>query len=113
MTNKLAFPLSLVAAATLAACVSMPDTRAVGLADSTYVASVGTVPAGGTVRTGIGRVGHPMSSDTVVNGVAHQTVTLTMKDGSKQTLFVQGAQLRMHEVVEIGSDNRIRHVVVQ
>lgn len=113
MTNKLAFPLSIIAAATLAACVAMPDTRVTGVADNTYVASIASTPSGAPVRTGIGRVGHPMSSDTVVNGVAHQTVTLAMKDGSKQTLFVQGAQLRMHEVVEIGSDNRIRHVTVQ
>jgi hypothetical protein len=113
MTMKLAFPLSVVAAAALAACVSIPATRIAGTADNTYVASAAATPSSAPVRTGIGRVGHPMSSDTVVNGVAHQTVTITMKDGFKQTLFVNGAQLRMHELVEVRSDNTIRHVVEQ
>ena len=49
-----------------------------------------------------------MVSNTPLDGRASQTLTMTMKDRSKQTLFVQGGQLRMGEEVEIQSDNRIR-----
>ncbi len=113
MMKKLAIPLSLAAAFTLAACAGTTETRVAGSTDSTYIASVGTVPDGGTVRAGIGKVGHPMASDTPVNGTSNQIVTLSMRDGSKQTLVVRGGQLRMAEIVQVGPDGRIRHVVEQ
>jgi len=106
--KKFTIPLAIAAAASLAACVSAPETRVVSTADYVYLASSAPVVAIGSVRPGMARVGHPMSSTTPVDGSANQVVTMTMRDGSKQTLVTSGSQLRMAESVEIMPDGRIR-----
>jgi hypothetical protein len=110
--KRLTLPLTLAAASALAACAMSPETRMSRAQNqnqnqNVQVASAATVPTGGTVRSGLGRVGAPMLSTTPVDGSANQTVTMNMQDGSKQTLTLTGGQLRMGELVEIRSDNRV------
>ncbi len=105
--KKLTIPAAFCAAAMLSACVSIPETRVVGTADVVYMASTGPIIVGAPVRPGAGRVVHPMSSTTVVDGVANQVVTMNMRDGTKQTLVVSGSQLKTGESVVIRADNSI------
>src|SRR5262245_48523745 len=103
--KKFTIPLAIVAAASLAACVSAPETRVISATDSVYRASAGPVITSvGQVRSGLARVGFPMSSTTPYNGSATQVITFTMRDGTKQTVVTQGSQLRMAETVEILPD---------
>jgi len=88
--KKLTLPLTLLAAATLAACGS-PQMRSESMA---YSAPADTTPA----RSGYGKV----ASDLVdpngpVNAISEQRMTLTMQDGSTQVIDRRGHQVAVGE----------------
>lgn len=106
--NKLTLPLSLLAAATLAACAGAQQTQVLGTVDSTYVASAGTVQnTGPSVRTGKGKVAYLVDKDGPVNGVSTQRVTMHMNDGTTQVIETRGAQLAMGEHIRISQDSNV------
>ena len=106
--KKLALPLSLAMAATLAACAGTHDTAVVGSAENTYVASSGAVSSSETVRPGVGRVMYLTDLTGPVADISAQRVTLRMSDGTSQIVNVRGEQLRMGESIRIRNDNSIR-----
>ena len=103
--KKATFAFSLIAAATLTACVGAGPTQVLGTADSTVVASAGTATAA-SVRPGDGKVVYLVDPTGPVNGVSTQYVILNMSDGTQQSLTTRGAQLTMGEHITIhqGSD---------
>jgi len=105
MMKKLAISLSLAMTATLAAAAH--DTVVVGPADPAYVASSGPV-SGVAVRPGAGKVTYLTDLTGPVADVSSQRVTLRMDDGTLQTVFVRGEQLKMGESIRIRPDNSIR-----
>jgi hypothetical protein len=115
MIKKLAIPLSLAAMATLAACshgtrmqeqAEARPTQVLGTADSTLVASSGTVSAA-SVRTGKGKVAYLVDPTGPINGVSTQYVILHMSDGTSQSLTTRGAQLTMGEHIRISQNSNI------
>ena len=109
--NKLAIPLSLVAAATLAACAGVPQhegTVVMGSADVAYVASAQAVPIGSGVRPGAGKVSYLVDPAGPVADLSQQRVILKMKDGTTQGIFVRGEQLTLGEDIRIREDNSIQ-----
>jgi hypothetical protein len=107
--KKLAIPLSLAAAAVLAACAAPGGphaTRVVGAADATIVASTGTVvlPA---VRAGVGKIALLTDPTGPHADLSNQVAHLQMFDGSKQAIFVTGTQLTLGECISIRSSGYI------
>ena len=86
--KKLTISLSLLAAATLAACGS-PQVRTDS--EALYVTPV----SGATLRTGPGKIVELMDPTGPVNGVSWQRMTLKMEDGSSQIVDRRGQQLAM------------------
>ena len=104
--KKATFSLSLIAAATLAACASPQPTQVLGTADSTVVASTGTVTAA-SVRTGKGKIAYLVDPTGPINGVSTQYVVLHMSDGTSQSITTRGGQLTMGEHIRIAEGTSI------
>jgi len=103
--KNLAIPLTLVAAATLAACGGLPDRRA----DNRYIDSGSTVtavPYGTTgtldaAKPGPARIVFLRDHEGPVNGISDQELTLRMADGSLQTITTRGRQFAMGQRVVV------------
>lgn len=110
MIKKLAIPLSLAVAATLAACAGTGthETVVTGSTQTGFVASAVAVQSSGTVRPGAGKVALLTDLAGPVADISNQTVTVNMKDGTTQTIYVHGEQLMMGDSIRIGSDNSIK-----
>jgi hypothetical protein len=104
--KKATFSLSLIAAAMLTACVGAQQTQVLGTADSTVVASSGSVTAA-SVRPGKGKVAYLVDPTGPINGVSTQYVVMNMADGTQQSLTVRGAQLTMGEHIVISQNTNI------
>ena len=102
--KKANFSLSLIAAATLAACAGAQQTQVLGTADATLVASTGTVTAA-SVRPGKGKVSYLVDPTGPINGVSTQYVILHMSDGTSQSLTTRGAQLAWGEHIRISENS--------
>ena len=100
--KKLSIPLSLLAAATLAAC-GTPDVRS----DSASAIYVTPVP-NAQVRTGSGKVMELLDPAGPVNGISWQRMALRMDDGSLQVLDRRGPQVAMGETVRVQSDSSLK-----
>jgi hypothetical protein len=111
--KKLAIPLALLAAATLAACGTAGNTgttRATSAVGPTYVAYSGSVPigAGYTTRTGSGTVVALLDPRGPYANHSWQLVTRDMHDGSgRQTFAVEGVQLEFFENIRVNQDGTI------
>ncbi len=106
--KKIAIPFSLAVATTLAACAGTHETRVVSSAENALVASASAVPIGGAVRPGAGKVSLLTDLAGPVADISSQRVTVKMKDGTTQALYVHGEQLTMGEEIRIQSDNSIQ-----
>jgi hypothetical protein len=98
--NKFTIPLSLLAAATLAACGS----QQVRTDDSAYY--VTPVP-GSSVRAGAGKVAELLDPNGPVDGISWQRMTLKMDDGSSQIIDRRGKQVAMGEHVRVRADSSL------
>lgn len=107
MMKKLAIPLSLAVAATLAACAGTRDTVAGRSSETGFVASAVTVPASGTVRAGAGRVAFVVDPNGPVDGISSQRLTVNMQDGSTQFVDWRGKQVAIGEKVVVRSDSAL------
>jgi len=107
MMKKLAIPLSLAVAATLAACAGTRDTVSGRSSETGFVASAVTVPASGTVRAGAGRVAFVVDPNGPVDGISSQRLTVNMQDGSTQFVDWRGKQVAIGEKVVVRSDSAL------
>lgn len=103
MMKKLAIPICLLAAATLAACGSQQIQTA--RADSAVYVS--PVP-GSSLRTGTGKVAVLMDPTGPVDGISWQRMTLKMDDGSSQIVDRRGAQVAWGEHVQVRADGSLK-----
>jgi hypothetical protein len=92
--------LSLLAAATLAAC----GTNAVRTDSAVYVTPVPNAD----VRAGNGKIMELLDPTGPVNGVSWQRMALRMDDGSLQVLDRRGQQVAMGETVRVRSDATLK-----
>lgn len=99
--KKLAVPLSLVAAATLAACGGLPDNRSVDSGAAVYVVPTGTTGTLDAARPGPARIVFLKDSNGPVNGISDQELTLRMADGSLRTITTRGRQFAMGQRVRV------------
>jgi len=100
--NKLTISLSLIAAATLAAC-GTPQVRS-ERSEPAYAASVDAAP----LRPGSGRVAYLVDPRGPVNGISTQRITLHMNDGSTQMIDRRGQQVALGEHVRLRQDDTLR-----
>jgi hypothetical protein len=103
MMNKLAIPLSLAAAVTLAACGSQ-EVRTSNSESVPYASSADSTP----LRAGSGKVAYVVDPAGPVNGISTQRLTLHMNDGSMQMLDRRGEQVALGEHVRLRTDNTLR-----
>ena len=101
--NKLTIPLSLLAAATLAACGSHQVRTA--SSEPAYAASA---ESSAPLRAGSGRVAYLVDPAGPVNGISTQRLTLHMTDGSTQVIDRRGQQVALGEHVRLRTDNTLR-----
>lgn len=99
--KKLAIPLSLLAAATLAACGGLPETRSVDSGSAVYVVPTGTTGTLDAARPGPARIVFLRDPNGPVNGISDQELTLRMADGSLQTITTRGPQFAMGQRVRV------------
>lgn len=92
--KKLALPLTLLAAATLAACGS-PQVRS-----TEPVVYVTPVP-GATIRAGSGKIVELLDPTGPIDGISWQRMTLKMADGSMQFADRRGHQVALGEQVQV------------
>ena len=102
--KKLTIPLTLLAAATLAACAGHRDLTQVGTA---IIAPTATTTAAAP-RPGFGKVVELVDPTGPVDGITTQRMTLRMEDGSTQVVEQRGHQVALGERVQIRPDNSIR-----
>ena len=105
--NKLTLPLSLLAAATLAACGNQPA-RTTSSEPVVYSFTSETGVRGTDLRPGSGKVAYVSDPTGPVNGISTQLVILHMEDGTSQTMQRRGTQLALGEHVRLRSDNTVR-----
>ena len=111
--KRLALPLAILAAATLAACGTAGNTgttRAVSAVGPTYIAYSGSIPigAGYTTRTGSGTVIALLDPHGPYANKSWQLVTMRMDaDNSVQTFAVEGVQLEFFENIRVNQDGTI------
>lgn len=94
--KKLAISLTLVAAATLAAC-SSPQVRSPFSEPEAYVSPV----PNSSVRPGSGKVQVLLDPTGPVDAITWQRMTLQMNDGSTQVVDRRGHQVAMGERVQV------------
>ena len=97
--KKLAIPLSLLAAATLAACGGLPDNRSMESGSAVYAVPVGTTGTLDAAMPGPARIVFLRDHNGPVNGISDQELTLRMADGSLQTITTRGQQFAMGQRV--------------
>jgi hypothetical protein len=91
--KKLTLPLTLVAAATLAACAS-PQYQTANSEPIVYVTATNS-----NVRAGPGKITELLDPTGPINGISWQRMTLKMADGSFQVVDRRGHQVAMGEAV--------------
>ena len=94
--NKFTLPLTLIAAATLAACGSQ-QVRTPASDPVVFVSPVKDAP----VRPGNGKIVVLLDPTGPVNGISWQRMTLRMQDGSHQIVDRRGYQLAFGQNVEV------------
>lgn len=103
--RNLAIPLSLAAAATLAACGGLPDNRAdsrsLDSGSAVYVVPTGTTGTLDAAKPGPARIVFLRDHEGPVNGISDQELTLRMADGSLQTITTRGRQFAMGQRVQV------------
>ena len=97
MMKKLAIPLSLAVVATLAACGGPQATKTAYAEPASFVSPM----AGGSVRTGLGKVQVLTDPAGPVDALSWQRMTLQMADGSTQIVDRRGHQVAMGETVRV------------
>lgn len=95
--KKLAIPLSLAVVAALAACGGPEATKTAYSEPATFVAPA----AGGSLRTGPGKVVVLVDPAGPVDALSWQRMTLQMTDGSMQVVDRRGHQVAMGETVRV------------
>lgn len=99
--TKLAIPLSLVAAATLAACGGLPESRSMDSGTTVHVVPAGTTGTLDAARPGSARIVYLSDPTGPINGISDQHLTLRMTDGSIQTITTRGPQFALGQRVQI------------
>lgn len=100
--NKFMIPLTLVAAATLAACGSQEVRRS-----NTPEAFVSPVPSA-ELRMGKGKIVELLDPTGPVDAISWQRMTLAMEDGSRQVVDRKGHQVAWGEHVTVRADNTLK-----
>ena len=98
--NKTTIALSLLTAATLAAC-GTPQVRS---DSAVYVTPVPNAD----VRAGSGKIMELLDPEGPVNGISWQRMALRMDDGSMQILDRRGQQVAMGETVRVRTDGTLK-----
>lgn len=99
--KKLAIPLSLLAAVTLAACGGMPDNRSVDSGAAVSVVPMATTGTLDAAKPGSARIVFLRDHNGPINGISDQELTLRMADGSLQTITTRGQQFAMGQRVQV------------
>ena len=100
--NKYTIPLSLLAAATLAACGSQEMRRS-----NTPEAFVSPVPSS-DLRMGKGKIVVLLDPTGPVDAISWQRMTLRMEDGTTQIVDRRGHQVAWGEHVTVRADNTLK-----
>lgn len=99
--KNFAIPLTLVAAATLAACGGLPDNRSADAGSAVYAVPVGTTGTLDAAKPGAARIVFLRDHNGPVNGISDQELTLRMADGSLRTIMTRGQQFAMGQRVQV------------
>lgn len=109
MNKKLLIPLSIAAAATLAACGGQPYRSASSETGAyAYAAPADPQVSGANLVAGRGKVAYVVDPTGPVAGVSTQRIVLHMDNGAMQDIVRRGDQLALGEHVVLRQDNTIR-----